>query len=157
MHNTAYPVLITDQSEKQAIARAILTALPDWFGLPDALCGYVKKAGERPLLLFGDKAAPIGFLTLTRHNPHTWEIDVMGVLPQAHRQGIGRALVEAAAEYCRNQGAVFLTVKTLDESAHSAEYDRTRAFYLKMGFIPLEVFPTLWDEWNPCLMLARCL
>ena len=25
----------------------------------------------------------------------------------------------------------------------------------KEGFLPLEVFPTFWDEDNPCLFLAR--
>lgn len=29
-------------------------------------------------------------------------------------------------------------------------YDDTNRFYLSLGFKELEVFPTLWDEWNPC-------
>ena len=45
--------------------------------------------------------------------------------------------------------------KTLDESADYPPYDGTRAFYRKEGFLPLEVFPTFWDEGNPCLFLAR--
>ncbi len=49
----------------------------------------------------------------------------------------------------------FLTVKTLDESADYPPYNGTRAFYRKEGFLPLEVFPTFWDEDNPCLFLAR--
>lgn len=50
---------------------------------------------------------------------------------------------------------MFLTVKTLDESAEYPPYDSTRAFYRKEGFLPLEVFSTFWDEDNPCLFLAR--
>lgn len=30
------------------------------------------------------------------------------------------------------------------------EYDKTNLFYISFGFKELEVFPTLWDEWNPC-------
>jgi len=34
------------------------------------------------------------------------------------------------------------------------EYDQTVAFYESLGFKKLEVFPTLWDEWNPCLIMV---
>ena len=27
--------------------------------------------------------------------------------------------------------------------------------YEGIGFRKLEVFPTLWDEWNPCLVLVK--
>ena len=36
-------------------------------------------------------------------------------------------------------------------------YARTRSFYYKMGFVPLEVFPLFWDEDNPCLFLVKHL
>ena len=36
-------------------------------------------------------------------------------------------------------------------------FDRTRLFYEAMGFRALEVFPTLWDEWNPCLVMVMKL
>jgi len=29
-------------------------------------------------------------------------------------------------------------------------YDKTNRFYLALGFKEFEVFPNLWDEWNPC-------
>ena len=28
--------------------------------------------------------------------------------------------------------------------------DETNCFYLSLGFKEFEIFPTLWDEWNPC-------
>ena len=49
----------------------------------------------------------------------------------------------------------YLTVKTLDESRECSSYEKTRLFYLKAGFKPLEVFPMLWDEYNPCLFMAK--
>jgi hypothetical protein len=51
----------------------------------------------------------------------------------------------------------FLTVKTLDESRESKSYEKTRKFYLSVGFLPLEVFPLLWDENNPCLFMAKSI
>ena len=47
------------------------------------------------------------------------------------------------------QSRDLLQVKTV-QTGHYAEYDRTNAFYQRMGFLPLECLPTLWDEWNPC-------
>jgi len=46
-------------------------------------------------------------------------------------------------------------VKTLDSSAEYEPYERTRGFYLKNGFYPLEVFSLYWNEDNPCLFLVK--
>ena len=37
------------------------------------------------------------------------------------------------------------------------EYDATNRFYLALGFGEFEVFPTLWDEWNPCQIYVMSL
>ncbi|MCL2355876.1 MAG: hypothetical protein FWC70_01795, partial [Defluviitaleaceae bacterium] len=29
--------------------------------------------------------------------------------------------------------------------------------YLAQGFRPVEVFPTVWDEANPCLFMIKCI
>jgi len=54
-------------------------------------------------------------------------------------------------------GKEFLTVKTLADTHPDEGYAGTRRFYLAMGFKPLEVFPTLWDEANPCLLMVKRL
>ena len=81
----------------------------------------------------------------------------MGILPEYHHKGIGRALIASCEAYCADKGNEFLTVKTLDESREDEGYEKTRLFYLSMGFKPLEVFPLLWDESNPCLFMAKHL
>lgn len=148
---------ITAPEEKQSIALAILTALPDWFGIEQAREDYILTVRDRIFWAAMDGDAVIGFLALTQHNLHTDEIYVMGVLQGHHRSGAGRALIEAALGHCRAQDKSFLTVKTLDASVDYAPYDNTRAFYQRMGFLPLEVFPTLWGEENPCLFMARTI
>jgi hypothetical protein len=50
-----------------------------------------------------------------------------------------------------------LQVKTLSVRSADANCARTRAFYVGMRFVPLEEFPTLWNEQNPCLMLVKRL
>jgi len=141
--------------EKSALCERVLRALPDWFGNEEALVAYAGSSAKMPLYAaFVDDAA-VGFVTVKAHNPFTAEVYVMGILPAYHRLGIGRALIARCEKVCRESGRRFLTVKTLDASAESEEYARTRMFYKAMGFCPLEVFPLLWDERNPCLFLAK--
>jgi len=97
----------------------------------------------------------IGFIALKVHNEYTVEMYNLGVLEEYHRQGVGHAMLTAVESYCRERGYKFITVKTLDSSAEYEPYERTRAFYRKNGFYPLEVFPLFWNEENPCLFLAK--
>ena len=103
----------------------------------------------------GEKA--VGFLALHGHNFATSEVHVMGVLAEYHRQGIGRQLVDWAIERCMAQGKRFLIVKTLAASDPHPGYARTRLFYEAMGFLPIQVFPELWDKDNPCLLMGMAL
>ena len=41
---------IQEPAEKQRIARAILEALPDWFGIEESREGYIKDSAELPRL-----------------------------------------------------------------------------------------------------------
>jgi len=79
------------------------------------------------------------------------------VLPEWHRRGVGRMLVEEACVFARNQRARLLQVKTLGPSHPSEEYARTRAFYEALDFIPLEETTSFWGVDNPCLILVRIL
>jgi len=81
----------------------------------------------------------------------------MEVLPDWHRRGIGRALVEEACRFALDQGVRLLQVKTLGRSHPSEHYARTRTFYETLGFIPLEETTSVWGPGNPCLILVRIL
>ena len=81
----------------------------------------------------------------------------MGVLPRWHRRGIGRALVERAALYSRDEGFVLLHVKTLAPGDPYPPYAATRAFYTALGFLPLEEIPQIWGPQDPCLLMVRAL
>ena len=140
---------IHDPQEKQAVARAILEALPDWFGIPEARENYIRESTGQIMLASSGDGEANGFLCLKETGRDTLEIAVMGVLQEHHRQGIGTALVEAAKQIARNRGYSFLQVKTVRMGRYP-EYDATNRFYLQCGFKEFEVFPTLWDEWNPC-------
>jgi GNAT superfamily N-acetyltransferase len=142
---------------KSQICGEILRKLPDWVGVPDAIYGYEKSVREWPLgaVFIGGRA--IGFIALREHNPFSAEIEVMGVLTEYQRKGVGKMLVDASAEYCTTHGKSVLLVKTVDYSCPDEFYARTRAFYLALDFVPLQILDGYWDENNTCLLLGKWL
>jgi ribosomal protein S18 acetylase RimI-like enzyme len=135
----------------------ILRALPEWFGLEEPILQYIKDAGTMPTMLAKDGARVIGFLIIKNHFPKSAEIHCMGILPKYHRQGIGASMCNVLEEQLKQESVQFLQVKTLSEQRECEAYERTRKFYLAMGFSPLEVFPILWDEANPCLLMVKSI
>jgi hypothetical protein len=57
----------------------------------------------------------------------------------------------------REENYSYLLVKTLDEARESKEYEKTRRFYQKTGFIPIDVIPEIWGNDNPCLLMIKKL
>ena len=117
---------------RAAIAREVLEALPDWFGIPESREAYIRDSRAQPFWadLEGDTAQ--GFLALKETSPYTAELAVMGVLPEYHRRGIGRALFAAAKEWAGDHGGRKLYI-----SAHSAV--ESQAFYKAMGCVEAQV------------------
>jgi ribosomal protein S18 acetylase RimI-like enzyme len=136
----------------------LLRALPEWFGIERSLREYVEDARSLPTYVVRDDGGTVvGILLVKRHFPTAAEVHLMAVDPAWHRQGVGRALVAAAEADLAADGVRILQVKTLGESRPNEHYDRTRRFYLALGFQPLEEFVDLWDEGNPCLLLVKPL
>ena len=133
----------------------ILEALPEWFGIPESTAAYVADLEQQQVLVAQSGGADIGFLALKKHNPINTEVAVIGILPDYHRKGAGRLLIEAACKAVKKDGGRFLTVKTISADSPNLYYARTREFYLGVGFEPFEVFPELWHPNNPCLLLVN--
>ena len=142
--------IILNPNDKSKICESVLRDLPSWFGNENAVIQYINEVRE--LTFFASES---GFAALKTHNAYTAEIYVMGVYLTEHGKGYGRALIERCETYCREQKIEYLTVKTLAESRECEDYKRTRLFYHAMGFKPLEVFKTYWDEDNPCLFMVK--
>ena len=147
---------IQEPAEKQKITRTILEALPDWFGIEESREGYIRDSAELPFFVAFDGEKPIGFLCLKETGKETVELCVMGVLQEYHRKGTGRALFEKEKEAAVRMGYSFMQVKTVQMGRYE-DYDRTNRFYLSLGFKEFEVFPLLWDEWNPCQIYVMSL
>ena len=146
---------IHDKQEKRQISTGILKSLPDWFGIPESTQEYINESSKLPFFAAIDESKPLGFISIKENNQYTAEIYVMGVLPDYHKQGIGRSLFNRALGWTKEYGYEFLQVKTLDASHPDIYYAGTRKFYLSMGFKPLECLPKLWGKENPCLIMIQ--
>ena len=137
------------------LCRSILEALPEWFGIAEAVDDYVALAERSPTIVAALNGDDVGFLTLVQHNPFSAEVAAMGVLPTLHRRGIGRMMLAHAERGLASAGVEFLQVKTLSATQPDEGYERTRAFYLADGFRPLEELPAVWGPESPALMLVK--
>ena len=78
------------------------------------------------------------------HDGHA--LDVVAADDLRQLLGVIHAVQLRAA---KEMGYSFIQVKTVQMGKYKS-YDDTNRFYLSIGFKEFEVFPTLWDEWNPC-------
>lgn len=142
-------VEITNDLEKIEITQNILQALPDWFGIPESREEYIQDSVNKPFFCARTNEKNIGFLYLKQTGKDTVEIAAMGVLKEYHRKGIGQSLFEYAKKEIHKKGYSFIQVKTVQMGKYE-NYDKTNKFYLSLGFKEFEIFPDLWDKWNPC-------
>jgi GNAT superfamily N-acetyltransferase len=131
---------ITDHAAKSTLCARIIAELPMWFGRPEANASYIRNIADRDVFAASFDARIRGLIALEYHFAVTCNIWWLGVSPAAHRRGLGRALIEQAAEHARTRGCRRLAVETMSPRAHSAEYDLTRRFYAAVGFVPFVEF-----------------
>lgn len=145
---------IVDIKEKEKISREILNDLPEWFGMPESTEEYITDSQDKPFIAcFMDNEA-VGFVVLNSTSVDCADIFVMGIKKNYHRMGIGTKLNDAYERLAKKLGYTYSQVKTV-QSGHYKEYDITNNFYKSVGYKELEVFPTLWDEWNPCQIYIK--
>ena len=151
--------IIDDKDKKKAIAREVLEALTEWFEVESSREDYIEKSQNWPFFAaYEDDSSdkPIGFLCLKSTGADTVELAVMGVLKELHRNGVGKELFAAAKEYAVAHGYSFMQVKTVKSGVYE-DYDKTNAFYRRLGFKEFEVIETYWDEANPCQIYVMSL
>ena len=141
---------------------AVLATLPTFFGDPggNAMCAEAVRTQRGWVACEGDDV--IGFITVAPTTEQTVEITWMAVRAYRRRSGIGRLLVERAADDARSAGAHMLLVKTAGPSSPEPladptdNYDGTRAFYKRVGFTAIEeLTPQGWNQ--TALLLVRPL
>jgi len=148
---------ILKKNEKSKICKKIIESLPSWFGIPESNKEYITGVKETVFYTAYMFEQEVGFFSIISHFKETSEIYVCGVLPDFHRLGIGREILNVIVEELTKHKKKFLTVKTLSASHPDKGYAGTRKFYERNDFVPLEEFKTLWGEANPCLLLVKVL
>jgi GNAT superfamily N-acetyltransferase len=128
-----------------------------WFGIERALQMYVGDSTKLPTFALEDNGQLIAFLSLREHFPTAFEVHCMAVAASARGRGLGSQLLAHAEAWLAGRGVEYLQVKTVAATSPSPEYAETRKFYEAKGFTPLEIFPELWDPWNPALQLIKRL
>ena len=151
MHIDVPEVSARDECER------VLRSVPQWFGIEEALLMYAADTTKMPTFLLRDGANVVGFMTLARHFSHAWEMHCVAIHADARGLGHGTALLAHAERWLLAQGAWLFQVKTVAATKDDEAYRQTRAFYGRRGFVPLEVFPTLWSARNPCLQMIKLL
>lgn len=118
----------------------ILRSLPSWFGIEDALRAYVARTAIADESLVARMDGEAELVLIAVHADHRGD-------------GIGRALVDAAATRAGFAGASLLEVHTVGPSFDDDGYAATRAFYRSCGFLPVREIDGLdWD--GPTLILV---
>jgi GNAT superfamily N-acetyltransferase len=133
-----------------------MRALPAWFGIEQAIQNYAKDLESCDGFTALEGRDVVGFVGLKRFGSHAIELNVIGVLPQHRRKGIGSALLRAVENEAWDSGVRFLHTKTLSASKPNDAYEQSRAFWRASGFVPLDEH-LLWGPSNPCLILLKAL
>lgn len=135
----------------------VLRTLPQWFGIESALLDYVADTERHPTIAASVGKQVAGFITLREHFPHAWEVHCIAVEAASRGRGIGRSLHAYAEQWLVARGVMLLQVKTLAPTHPSPEYEQTRTFYRRIGYVPLETFTDLWGPRLPVLQLVKVL
>jgi GNAT superfamily N-acetyltransferase len=145
------------EPEDASSCDAIVAGLPEWFGNETGIRGCAEAVRSQPGLVAEDDGDVVGFCTYEPREPGSVEITWMAVRADRHRTGIGTAILDALVGRLAAQGVRRLLVKTLSERAGPyPPYDRTRRFYLAMGFERVAELD-IWGPENPALLLAKPL
>ncbi len=133
------------QPEDGPAVRALAEELHAWFDATgraqiardlETHPGFVAVRGDRL----------IGFAMWARIDAEVADLSWIGVAVDAHRRGIGTALLVALLADLRHRGFGSLEVSTVADNVDYEPYDRTRRFYRSRGFRDFRVDPRYWGS-----------
>jgi ribosomal protein S18 acetylase RimI-like enzyme len=118
----------------RGILENLTARLPQWFAQSEANRHFAEQAKILESWVARIDGRACGLLLIKRHSLVSAEIYWLGIDPDYHRQGVGRALIGAAEGQLRQEKIKFLFVMTLHPEDPYEPYRRTQLFYERMGF-----------------------
>lgn len=100
----------------------------------------------------------VGFVVYKELNPEVIELAWMGILKENQGKGIGAKLLFESLRLLDKKYKA-CEVKTLAETHSDPGYAKTREFYKKLDFIPLEIISPYpgWSKDSPCQIFVKFL
>jgi GNAT superfamily N-acetyltransferase len=100
----------------------------------------------------------IGCVSYKKINAKTIDIAWLFILQEYQGQGIGTELVEKTL-LLEGENFLVCQVNTLAETIEDEGYAKTRKFYEKLGFVPIEIIHPYsnWGMDNPCQIYVKFL
>jgi ribosomal protein S18 acetylase RimI-like enzyme len=123
-----------DPASNRRLLETLTGRLSQWFAQAESNRHYAEQAECLEAWVARLDGEAVGQALLKWHSPASSEIYWLGVDPDHHRRGIGRSLVEAVEHRLRDEGGRFLFAMTLHPEVDYEPYQRTRAFYQRLGF-----------------------
>lgn len=115
------------------IKRLVQMLHPKWFD-KEALTNIPKDIRLQTSLIACQEEKAIGFISFYAQDGRG-KLGWVGVDPAYHRQGIGKALLQATEKDLKKSGIKNLEVKTVvEQDPKDGSYDETMKFYRHCGF-----------------------
>ena len=147
-------------NEKMGIEECmmIMKSLQDYFD-EHGIELFGKDILEDELITIKEEKQICGFITLKRKFEQTYEISWLAVEKECQGKGIGTRLIEESIEYLKQKNVQLIMVKTLAETVDYKPYEKTRAFYEKNGFLPLDIIKDYpeWEQGNDCKIYIKVI
>ncbi|MGA3107904.1 MAG: GNAT family N-acetyltransferase [Candidatus Bathyarchaeia archaeon] len=142
-----------DHASILEIARSLS---PEWFselGIKDIARDLQIEKG----LIAEEDGKAVGFVIYCAKDDRTAELSWIGVRPEIHRKGIGRALVSALEASLAQRGFRTLEVSTVAATIEDESYSRTRSFYRAVGFSDVQIDMKWYPSGADRLLLKKPL
>jgi ribosomal protein S18 acetylase RimI-like enzyme len=123
-----------DPAASRRLLETLTARLPEWFAQAESNRHYAEQAEILEAWVARLDGSARGLLLLKRHSAVGAEIYWLGVDPDHHRQGIGKALVGVIENRLRQERVKYLVVTTLHPDDPYEPYRRTLASYERLGF-----------------------
>lgn len=138
----------------QAVIRGIGLFTPEEaYGFAGTIADHFAQLGQGHVWLLADKGQGAGCLAPEAAGPGVWNLLFLGVLPQAQRRDVARAIVAHVERRLRAQSARMLLIDTSTEPPMAA----ARALYEALGYERMSLIPDCWGPGDGKLTFRHAL